>query len=570
MALRRRLRRAGLPAPLPRRTLWLGFAAVLAPLAILLALQYRWLVELERASAATREAALRNYLEAVAGEVELYYAASAERTLNVPAHVFTQDRLDKVAAHFKKKPPEGARRLFVVSFVGEASGKPLFFDPACGDFAPAPWTPELRAVLVATSGWQTLAHKGGVVDQVAPTVEERDPAHRILLNPITDDASRVVGVAGMVLDERWFAETLLPGAIAKALPKYLGDPDRLRDPDALPVVTVADGAGRRVYSTVPGRRDAPEVERPLAFVFTDWRVGLASRHPHAGDWARGNFLLNVGLSAALALALTGGVVLALRTASREMRLSQMKSDFVSNVSHELRTPLASIRVFGELLRLGRIADPRKVHEYGEYIETESRRLTGLIDNLLDFAHIESGRESYRLEPGDLGEVVAEALDGFELRLRQSGFRLTWRPPAGPLPPVAFDPAAIAHALANLLDNAVKYSGDAREIEVTLGRRGGEAVLAVRDWGIGIPKDEHEKIFDRFHRVSTGLVHDVKGTGLGLSIVRHVVAAHGGRVEVESRPGQGSRFAIVLPLAAPAGEPAAEPAAGELVPGEGVP
>lgn len=556
---------ASTPRPLRRRTLWLGFAAVLVPLAVLLALQYRWLVELEHASEASRQAALSNYLEAVAGEVGLFYTSTGERVLNVPAYVFTQGRLDKAAMHFKKKAPEGVRRLFVASFVGEARGQPLFLDPSSSTFEPAPWSPELRAVVVAVSSWQTLAHKGGVIEPVTLAVEERDPANRIVLNPITDDASRVVGVAGMVLDEDYLRATLLPAAIDRALPSFF------RDDEASPVVTVADGRGRRVFSTAPASRGAVEVERPLSFAFTDWKVGLAGRHPHAGAWARSNFRLNVALSALLAAVLLGGVVLALETASREMKLSQMKSDFVSNVSHELRTPLASIRVFGELLRLGRLSEPAKVHEYGQYIETESRRLTQLINNLLDFAHIESGRKSYRLEPADLEEVVAETLETFEVRLGQSGFRLTYRGPAQPLPPLDLDAAAISHALANLVDNAVKYSGDGREVEVTLERRGGEAVLAVRDWGVGIARDEQQKIFDRFHRVSTGLVHDVKGTGLGLAIVRHVVEAHGGRVEVKSRPGQGSRFAIVLPLpdAAREGSTAAAAAPpGGLLHGEG--
>jgi two-component system phosphate regulon sensor histidine kinase PhoR len=243
----------------------------------------------------------------------------------------------------------------------------------------------------------------------------------------------------------------------------------------------------------------------------------------------------------------GGVLFALRAAAREMRLSQMKSDFVSNVSHELRTPLASIRVFGELLRLGRVESPEKVREYGEYIETESRRLTQLIGNILDLARIESGRKTYRLEPCDLEAVVAESLRTFRVSLAQSGFRIAYRPAAEALPPVAIDAQAIAQSIGNLLDNAVKYSGDSRDVEVGVRRDDGHVVIWVRDQGIGIPREEQAKVFERFHRVSTGLVHDVKGSGLGLAIVRHVAEAHGGRVEVESRPGAGSTFSLHLPL-----------------------
>src|SRR5262249_13509419 len=131
-----------------------------------------------------------------------------------------------------------------------------------------------------------------------------------------------------------------------------------------------------------GRKDRTdemkcEVERPLSFIFTDHRLGLMSWNLHGEEWARASFALNMGLSVIIGVVLLTGVSMALRTASREMKLSQMKNDFVSNVSHELRTPLASIRVFGEFLRLGRVNDGDKVQEYGEYIETESRRLTGL-------------------------------------------------------------------------------------------------------------------------------------------------------------------------------------------------
>src|SRR5262249_49530638 len=161
-----------------------------------------------------------------------------------------------------------------------------------------------------------------------------------------------------------------------------------------------------------------------------------------------------------------------------------------------------------------------------YIETESRRLTGLVNNILDFAKIESGRKTYCFESVDLGEVVADTLKTFEVRLRHSGFHIALNGPARALPAARLDPDAIGQALANLRDNAVKYSGEAKEIAVSLAQENGYVVVAVKDQGIGISHDEQKKIFERFHRVSTGLVHDVKGSGLGLSIVNHIVEAHG--------------------------------------------
>ena len=267
-------------------------------------------------------------------------------------------------------------------------------------------------------------------------------------------------------------------------------------------------------------------------------------------WAHWKFNYSLGLPVLITAVLLGGNVLALGTASGEMRLSQRKADFVSNVSHELRTPLASIRVFGEFMKLGRVRDDAKIREYGEHIETESRRLTQLINNILDFSKIESGRKTYNFERAQLEEVIAETLKTCEIRLRQCGYRLVFQASTRQLPPAVFDRDAIAQALMNLLDNAVKYSEHAekKEVVVRVSERGRSIAISVTDHGIGIPPEEQKKIFEKFYRVSTGLVHDVKGSGLGLSLVKHIAEAHRGTVSVESEPGRGSTFTISLPAA----------------------
>ncbi|MFL6235427.1 MAG: sensor histidine kinase [Thermoanaerobaculia bacterium] len=520
---------------------WIGFVAVLLPLAILLGLQYRWLRELDHFSQRAHKAQVASLLEAVSKNVEYSYA-DAGQILDLQPSVFTQHQLDRAAHLFKKMGVGGVTSLFVMSLRDE--GEPLFFTPGYSTFHQPDDSPEARAVSVAVAPWKALYHRDGVLERVRLFVEEKDPHFRILLYPVTDDSSRLVGLAGMILDERYFKQKVLPKAIHDALSEFSDGGEHK------PIVSVEDGQGHIIYST-DALSDTDlwrtEARRPFGFVFTDWSVALATRHATAAEVAHRNFALNLGLSSALAAVLLCGLMLALRYASREMKLSQMKNEFVSNVSHELRTPLASIRVFGELLRLGRFGGVDKAREYGDFIETESRRLTQLINNILDFAGIESGRKTYRFERADLREVVDATLRSFEVRLRKEGFRLHLEGVDAPLPTVVIDASAIGQSLSNLLDNAVKYSRDARDIDVFLRRDGDFVVISVRDHGIGIPRGEQRKIFDRFHRVSTGLVHDVKGSGLGLAIVRHIVEAHHGRVAVESRPDEGSTFSIHLPI-----------------------
>jgi signal transduction histidine kinase len=269
------------------------------------------------------------------------------------------------------------------------------------------------------------------------------------------------------------------------------------------------------------------------------------------QWARQSLVINLSLSLAMTAVLITAIALALRSAARATALSQMKTEFVSNVSHELRTPLSSIQIFAEFLRRGRVTDAKKVEEYGASIEAEARRLSRLVENLLDFSRIESGRKLYRREPVAAEDVVAEALGAYEAPLQQAGFRVQVRSPEAALPPISADREALVQVLCNLIDNAIKYARDGALLEVELDRDGGGVAIAVRDAGCGIAPAEHGRIFEKFYRVSTGLVHDAQGSGLGLAIVKQVVEAHGGRVEVLSAPGEGSTFVIRLPVAAAA-------------------
>jgi signal transduction histidine kinase len=527
-----------------RHTLWAGLVGVLIPLLVLLVLQLVQLRQLRTVQTIARRATLDNYLEAIGTEVQYFYRSAAERALNLPAGWFMQQRLDLVASQWTQKPIKGAARMFVMDFTQFSTGELRVLDPQGQRLIAVPADEETMAIISATMPWQVSRMRRHPVEGGILTVEERNPDYRVILNPITSDDHQVAAVAGFVVDGRFFREKLLPAVIQKSLPEYFPG-ESAKDLEVL----VKDGQGRLVFGTEHAAQPGEVVTSRFPFVFTDWSLILHNHRSTPEHFASVNFAINAGLLLLLGGALVVSLGLALRSADRMMRLSTMKTDFVSNVSHELRTPLASIRVFAELLRLGRVQTPDKVREYGEYIERESRRLSRLIENILDFSRIESGRKTYTFAPTDVRQVVEGVLQSFDVHLRHHGF--TVRVVADrPLPEVLADADALGQAVHNLLDNAVKFSGEAHEIEVTLTGGAGEVTIAVRDHGVGIPSDEQAKIFDRFHRVSTGLVHEVKGSGLGLSLVQHIVTVHGGRVTVESEPGRGSTFTLHLPSREP--------------------
>jgi signal transduction histidine kinase len=253
--------------------------------------------------------------------------------------------------------------------------------------------------------------------------------------------------------------------------------------------------------------------------------------------------------AALALLLGGtsfGAWLLWRDLSREMRLAEVRAQFVSSVSHELKTPLTSIRMFAETLQMGRLPDETVRDEYLETIVNECARLSRLVDDVLLFSKIEQGKKQYRLRPVMLQHVVRSAARTLAYQLSQHGFELALVVDDS-LPPVPADRDAIEQAVLNLLTNAMKYSGDARRIEVEAARHGGEAVIRVTDHGLGIAPEEQARIFEKFYRVPMPENQSIPGTGLGLTLVQQILRGHSGRVTVESVPGQGSTFSMYLPL-----------------------
>jgi signal transduction histidine kinase len=234
------------------------------------------------------------------------------------------------------------------------------------------------------------------------------------------------------------------------------------------------------------------------------------------------------LIAAAALAATAGMLTARRAFFQQQRLGEMKTNFVSSVSHELRAPIASMRFMAESLERGKIPETAKQQEYYRFLVQESRRLTSLIENVLDF----SREQTVKL-------MLPAAT--------QKQVELVWRPGPGPGPMPSCDGLAIQQALINLIDNAIKHSPAGATVTVAREGAAPDPIhLWVEDQGQGIPPGEHEKIFERFYRRGSELRRETQGVGIGLTIVKHIIAAHGGRVLVRSAVGQGSRFTIEIP------------------------
>jgi signal transduction histidine kinase len=256
------------------------------------------------------------------------------------------------------------------------------------------------------------------------------------------------------------------------------------------------------------------------------------------------------LIAASSIGAVIGLMSAWRNFEKQHRLAELKDNFVSSVSHELRAPIASVRLMAEGLERGRIQDPRKQQEYYHFIVQECRRLSALIQNVLDFSRIDQGRKEYEFEPADVLRLVDETVKAMELCAAERQIHLRFAAASAPINAV-IDGRAIQQALVNLIDNAIKHSPPGSEVTISAATRNTPVLptleLSVEDNGEGIAKGEHERIFERFYRIGSELRRQTPGAGIGLSIVKDVVEAHGGRVRVESEPGKGSRFTIYIPL-----------------------
>lgn len=381
---------------------------------------------------------------------------------------------------------------------------------------------------------------------------------------------RMTSVVGLVVDAERLRTEFIPALLRDRLanvPQPVGFP-------ALEAAVLAED-GARIFESDPSRKvDVPVDERNFAIIFFDkelaaFAVPYEQQHEIWGlrtgygpqsipEIVSASTRPQMALMVVLAVAMSLGMFLVAGAAAREVRVAEIKSNFVASVSHDLKTPLALIQLFAETLELGRVRTPERAQEYYRIINGEAKKLTRLIENILDFSRMEAGLRPYRMEPADLSEVVTRVLARMETQFSQGNF-IVQTDIATALPRVLADEGATEQAIENLLANAIKYSGEAKRIEVRAQRNGDHVEISVTDHGVGISRREQGRIFRKFYRVQRELGGGPQGTGLGLAIVDHTMRGHDGFVRVSSEPQQGSTFTLHFPIP---GENAFEPTLAE--------
>lgn len=362
--------------------------------------------------------------------------------------------------------------------------------------------------------------------------------------------SRGDRLAALIGGPTFLSENVLPGLATVV------DRQRVRfeltDQNSLAVLESSPSRGAATRSAA----SAPRVSRGVSETGLPWALLVSDLAGEPGNrlTAGRQPLLIAGLIVAAFLALSGTWAVS-RATNRELNAARLQSEFVSAVSHEFRSPLTSLRQLTELLASGRVSSPDRRQEYYETIRRETARLNRFVESLLDFSRRDAGFAERVATPVDGAALIRDTIDEYSREPVAEGYTIELAPTQGPTV-VTGDAEALKRAFWNLLDNAVKYSPDARHITVELSSTGAAFVVRVIDRGMGIPIDEQRSVFEKFRRGVAARELGIRGTGIGLAMVSQIVESHGGTVAVESTPGEGSIFTVSLPLIDPAATAAA--------------
>ncbi len=555
-----------------------GLAVVVAiPVAVLFYFQFRSLNDLEATSAVVLRQLSHDTTDSLSREIE---EALKRPHINLLLRPGQQSRLyppdfayiDSVFAEGLVASPfieelwlwsenaEGYEdKFFVFDRNSLALPLPAADQPASQRFRESPTR---HAQLVPML--RTMAAQRRAIVAFPAVIDGRQKYVQVQLRFTEPGRERVLGFLGFMVDAEYLRGSYLPQLIQRrvaAVQHAVGFPPL--------EIYLLDGDGRAVTATGQQPTTGAFVdERTLPLVFFDrelleyaapyeqrretWRVRTGYGTQSIPEIVSASTRPQMALMIVLALVMAGGVFFVAGAAAREVRVAELKSNFVASVSHDLKTPLALIQLFAETLELGRVRTQERAQEYYRIINTEARKLTRLIENILDFSKMEAGLRPYRTESADLGALTTQVLSEMSSQFDQTHFKVHARVDPD-LPRVLVDEDAVEQAIENLLANAMKYSGDSRDIEVRVGRENRHVCVSVMDHGIGIARREQKRIFRKFYRIDSGLGGGPQGCGLGLAIVDHTMRGHGGFVRVESEPARGSTFTLHFPIAAGAAE-----------------
>ncbi len=383
----------------------------------------------------------------------------------------------------------------------------------------------------------------------------KGPPVQIVVHRVVDleDTGRG-GVVGITVDLDRFARETLPGFFRDRIQPLLQHEDSRDEPVAfvgengecllsVPECFEPEGLGASI--DLPASFGMPTDRTPGVEPPPLWRFVVAEPQGGLHQGLQRSALTNLAIVAAGILVLALGAGLIARSFTREAELSDLKSRFISGISHELKTPLSLLRLYSEMLEVGRVKESDR-KEFYRRLRQQSEALGDMLEEVLDFSRLEAEqRRPHRqsCSPGDIAQEAIDMLTAHGASPREVTLEI------GPdLPRVEADRRGLVRAVYNLLDNAAKYGAADHPIAVRAERRNGSVALEVRDRGEGIEEDEISRIFERFYRGRAARAASVKGTGLGLSLAETVVKAHEGRIVVETAPGVGSTFTILLPVA----------------------
>lgn len=518
-----------------------------APLVAIAFVQYRWLLELQTHSQVIE---LQRHREAARRARALLVDEMTSARLTVLPAVGHADLLVHDFDAVAKVLQNGYERFDYVDryFVWTESmprGEAKFYDPDSGGFVTDP----ARLFCFPEDIW-TLRTGKGRWDEFA-CLGEKPTCHIVIHRILDDDEKTLLAVAGFMVDLDSFSTDFLPAFAARALIPAVRE---FLD-DRRVGLTLVDERGGLIHGAKHSSREsASDIQLDVTFTLPSegstsmevprWHmsVGGVSAISTQELFRRGT-VANLAIVGAGLVVLGIGSTLMARSSAREAKLSDLKSRFISGISHELKTPLSNIRLYSEMLELGRVPRTTERKLFYRSLRQQAEILGDMLEEILDFSRLEVEGTVTRFESCSVQEILEEAvemgkwtrtLNAFDVRLAEE------------IPPIRGNRSALVRAVHSLLDNAAKYSRPEEPITLKAHQQNGDVAIEVVDHGAGIAQQEVPHVFERFYRGES--THNVKGAGLGLSIAQSVVKAHGGRIEVESELGKGSRFRIVLPVA----------------------